>query len=155
MQEISLRVLVIVSNLSPHWTQAGNSPKSLIPLTIQLIKENGLYNAQRNTPPDTRLLATQRWNVRVLFTFDISNRDYDVDLGHKPEQKQNGLAVAVVHLSRTRIVYIANFGIRERVNGDVAFLHYANGHGVNPPFVEDHTLGSPPEYLNPRSLTQN
>lgn len=100
-------------------------------------------------------LAIQRWNVRVLFTFDISNIDYDVDLGHKPEEKQNNLPVVVVHLSKSHIVYEANSGTRERLNKDIAFLHDANGYGAILPFIEDHTLDSPPEYPNPRSLTHN
>jgi hypothetical protein len=153
--ENPLRVLVIVSNLSPSWTQACNSPESLVPLAIQLIKEKTSYDALGDTLPDTRLLAIQRWNVRVLFTFDISNIDYDVDLGHKPEEKQNNLPVVVVHLSKSHIVYEANSGTRERVNKDIAFLHDANGYGAVLPFIEDHTLDSPPEYPNPRSLTHN
>ena len=41
------------------------------------------------------------------------------------------------------------------MNRDIAFLHDANGYGAIPSFIEDHTLESPPEYLNPLSLTQN
>lgn len=52
-----------------------------------------------------------------------------MDLGHKLEEKQNNVPVAVVHLSRTP----ADPGTRQRVNGDVGFLHDANDYGANPP----------------------
>lgn len=98
-QENPLRVLVILSNRNPSWAEACNLPEWLIPLAVQLLKENGIHDTRGDTPPDTRLLAIQRWNVRVLFTFDISNRDYDVNLGHEIGEKQNNLPVVVVHLS--------------------------------------------------------
>lgn len=63
-----------------------------------------MYDTRGDTAPDIRLLAIQRWNVRILLIFDISNRDYDVHLGHKIGERQNNLLLVVVHLSSTQIV---------------------------------------------------
>lgn len=145
-----LRVLVIVSDYSPFWTQVCDSLESLIPIAMQVIKDNNLYDAKANNIPDTRLLAIQKYRVRILFVFDISNKDYDAALGHLAEQ--NKLPVVVVHLSSREIAYEPHPGTRERINKDIAFYHDANGLGATPPFFEDHTLETPPTYPNPRSL---
>lgn len=151
-QENFLRVLVIVSNRSSFYTQACDSSESLISIAIQVIEDSKLYDAQNNDKPDTRLLAIQKYRVRIFFVFDISNKDYDAALAHLAEQ--NNLPVVVAYLSSSQIADKPHPGTRERINIDVAFLHDANGHGATPPFFEDHTVESPPEYLNPRSLTR-
>ncbi|KAL5333466.1 hypothetical protein BJX70DRAFT_380907 [Aspergillus crustosus] len=150
-QESALRVLVIVPNQSPLWHQACSSPENLISPAMQVLEQNGLFNRTRDTQPDTLLLAVQKWAVRLLFVFDISNKDYNAELGHLLEQ--NNLRVAVVHFSSRQIAHEPRQAERERIKGDIANLHDANGYGAVPPFIEDHTMGVP-VYLNPRSLTQ-
>lgn len=155
-----MRVLVHVTDKSPHWIQACRWSTSCDPqndlalLAIRLIGEEKLYDVQRETP-DTRLLAIQKYRARIFVVLDVSNKDYDAKLGHFLEQKQNNLPVIVVHFSRQEAVYKANPGQSENVNRDVAHLHDCNGDGSIPPFIEDHTLESPPEYPNPRSLRRN
>lgn len=155
-----MRVLVHVSDKSPHWIQACrwsascDSQNDLALLAVRLIGEEKLYDAQGETP-DIRLLAIRKYRARIFFVIDISNKDYDAKLGHFPEQKQNSLPVIVVHLSRQEAIYKANPGQTKTVNEDVVHLHDCNGDGSIPPFIEDHTLEMPPEYPNPRSLRRN
>ncbi|CDM29650.1 unnamed protein product [Penicillium roqueforti FM164] len=111
------------------------------------------YDVQEDDTPDTRLLAIQKWRVCTLFIFDISNNYWDPTLGHLAEQ--NKLPVVVAHLSRRKVAYKPHPGTRERINKDVAFFHDANGFGGTPPFIEDHTLESPPVYSNSRSLVNS
>lgn len=150
-RESALRVLVIVSNRSSLWHQACNSPEDLISPAMEVLEQHGLFDRPRDTQADTLFLAIQKWAVRLLFVFDISNKDYNTELGHLPEQ--NNLRVVVVHFSSKQIAYEPRQAERERVNGDIARLHDANGYGAIPPFIEDHTKGSP-VYFNPRSITQ-
>lgn len=84
-QENFLCVLVIVSNRSSFYAQACDSSESLISITHQVIEDSKLYDAQNNDKPDTRLLAIQKYRVRIFFVFDISNKDYDAALGHIAE----------------------------------------------------------------------
>ena len=149
-----LYVLVIVSNQSPFWIQACDSPEGLIPIAIQVIKDSKLYDAQEDGTPDTRLLAIQKWRIRTHFIFDLSNKDYDPALGHLAEQ--NKLPVVVAHISRRQVAYKPHPGSGERINNkDVAFFHDANGFEGTPSFIEDHILESPPVYSNPRSLSNS
>ena len=152
VRETPLRVLVTVSHESPFWSRSCHS---LIPHIIQLLKDKKLYESNGDTPPDTKLLAIKKWKTRIFFTFDISNEDYDFDSGHKPEEKQNNLPAVVVYLGKGQKVYEATLGMRNRINEEMAFLHDANGYDAVLPFFEDHTLMSPPEYPNPRSLKRH
>ncbi|KAF4760650.1 hypothetical protein HAV15_005125 [Penicillium sp. str.  len=106
--------------------------------------------AKSHPPPQIKpsLVAAQKWRTRVFFVFDICHTAYDAKLGHLPEQ--NKLPVAVVHLSKKNTAYVANAWLSKRVNRDIALFHNANGFGAVPPFVEDHTVGKPPEYMNPK-----
>lgn len=151
-RESALRVLVIVSNRSSLWQQACNSPEDLISPAMQVLEQHRLFDRPRDTQPDTLLLAIQKWAVRLLFVFDISNKNYNAELGHLLEQ--NNLPVVVVHFSSKQIAYEPRQAECERVNGDIARLQDANGYGAVPPFIEDHTKGIP-VYFNPRSLTQD
>jgi hypothetical protein len=145
-----LRVLVIVSHRSSQITKAQNNPEALLPKAIRLLKTRQLYTSQESHPP-TRLVAAQKWRTRVFFVFDICHTTYDAKLGHLPEQ--NKLPVAVVHLSKKNTAYAANAWLSNRVNRDIALFHNANGFGAVPPFVEDHTVGKRPEYVNPRDIS--
>lgn len=142
-----LRVLAIVSNKSPAWKQ---SPEDIIQLAIQVINEKSLYDQKEITLSDTKLLAIQRYLVREMFVFDISNDDYDPEKGHLSEQNQ--LPVVVIHLSDRKIASKPHPGECARINETVRHLHDANGFGSIPPFIENHTWGTPPNYPNPRSL---
>ncbi|KAJ5581538.1 hypothetical protein N7535_000158 [Penicillium sp. DV-2018c] len=145
-----LRVLVIVSHRSSQMATAQNNPEALLPKAIRLLKTRQLYTPQESHPT-TRLVAAQKWRTRVFFVFDICHTTYDARLGHLPEQ--NKLPVAVVHLSKKNTAYAANTWLSNRVNRDIALFHNANGFGAVPPFVEDHTVGKPPEYVNPRDIS--
>ncbi|CAG7988778.1 unnamed protein product [Penicillium olsonii] len=146
-QQNPLRVLVIVSHRSSRMPKAQSNPEALVPKAIRLLKSTQLYVPQE-THPATRLVAAQKWRTRVFFVFDIGHTAYDAKLGHLPEQ--NRLPVVVVHLSKKNTAYWANAWLSKRVNRDIALFHNANGFGGVPPFVEDHTIGKPPEYMNPR-----
>ncbi|CAI7645741.1 unnamed protein product [Penicillium crustosum] len=139
-----LRVLVIVSQRSSQISKAQNNPEALLPKAIRLLKSSHVYIPQE-AHPATKLVAAQKWRTRVFFVFDICHTAYDAKLGHLPEQ--NKLPVAVVHLSKRNTAYVANAWLSKRVNGDIALFHNANGFGAVPPFVEDHTVGKPPEPL--------
>lgn len=145
-----LWVLAIVSNMSPAWKE---SPEDIIQLAIQVIKEENLYDIKELTLSDTKLLAIQRYLVREMFVFDISNEDYDPEKGHLSEQNQ--LSVVVIHLSNRKIASRPHPGKCARINETVRHLHDANGFGSIPPFIENHTSGTPPNYPNPRSLRRN
>ncbi|CAG7936389.1 unnamed protein product [Penicillium nalgiovense] len=149
-QENPLRVLVIVSHRSSQISKAQNNPEALVPKAIRLLKASHLYSPQE-IHPATKLVAAQKWRTRVFFVFDICHTAYDAKLGHLPEQ--NKLPVAVVHLSKKNTAYVANAWLSKRVNRDIALFHNANGFGAVPPFVEDHTVGKPPEYMNPRDIS--
>jgi hypothetical protein len=142
-----MRVLAIVSNKSPAWQQ---TPEDIIRLAIQIVNDENLYDESEISFSDARLLAIQRYLVREMFVFDISNEDYDPQRGHLPEQNQ--LPVVVIHLSDRTIASKPHPGECARINETVRHLHDANGFGSLPPFIENHTLGTPPNYPNPRSL---
>jgi hypothetical protein len=144
-----LRVLVIVSHRSSRISKAQNNPEALLPKAIRLLKSTHLYDPQESHPT-TKLVAAQIWRTRVFFVFDICHTAYDARLGHLPEQNQ--LPVVVVHLSKKNTAYAANAWLSKRVNRDIALFHNANGFGAVPPFVEDHTVGKPPGYMNPRDI---
>lgn len=74
-----------------------------------------------------------------------------MDYGNASVEAEQTLVV-VVHLSSSQISFEPHSGTRERINKDLAFFHNANGLGSVPPRTKDYTLGSPPEYLNFRSL---
>lgn len=152
MSEKSLRVLVIVSHESPLWSQPCDF---LIEPVTQLLKDKKLYKSIGDTSPDTKLLAIKKWKTRIFFTFDISNENYNFKTGHSRQEEQNNLPVVVAYLGKGHKAYEATLGVRNRVNDEIAFLHDANGYDSVLPFVEDHTLTSPPEYPNPRSLTHH
>lgn len=145
-----LRVLAIVSNKSPVWKRP---PEDIIQLAIQVVNEENLYDAKTTTAPDTKLLAIQRYLVRQMFVFDISNEDYDPEKGHLSEQ--NKLPVVVIHLSDRKIASKPHPGECARINETIRYLDDANGWGAIPPFIEIHTSGNPPNYPNPRSLRRS
>lgn len=147
--ENPLRVLVIVSHRSSQMSKAQNNPEALLPKAIRLLKSTHLYTPQ-DSHPATRLVAAQKWQTRVFFVFDIGHTSYDARLGHLPEE--NRLPVVVVHLSKKNTAYRANAWLSKRVNRDIALFHNANGFGAVPPYVEDHTIGKPPQYVNPRDV---
>jgi hypothetical protein len=144
-----LRVLVIVSHRSSRLSKAQTNPEALLPKSIRLLKASNLYTPQE-LHPATRLVALQKWRTRVFFVFDICHTTYDAKLGHLPEQ--NKLPVVVVHLSKKNTAYPANTWLAKRVNRDIALFHNAHSFDAVPPFVEDHTFGKPPEYVNPRDI---
>jgi hypothetical protein len=145
-----LRVLTIVSNKSQIWEQ---SPEEIIPFTLQVIAEKRLYDVTGISVSDTTLLAIQCYCTRKMFVFDILNERYDAAKGHLPEE--NNLPVIVIHLSNRNIASQPHPEECARINETIRYLHDANGFGSTPPFVEDHTSGTPPNYPNPRSLSRS
>ncbi|KAL5338249.1 hypothetical protein BJX70DRAFT_367550 [Aspergillus crustosus] len=145
-----LRVLAIVSNKSPAWQQPS---EEIMQLTIQVINKESLYGQEEITLSNTNLLAIQYYRVREMFVFDISNEDYNAEKGHLSEQNQ--LPVIVIHLSDRKIASQPHPGECARINETVRHLHDANGFGSIPPFIENHTSGTPPNYPNPRSLRRS
>lgn len=145
-----LRVLTIVSNTSKTWEQ---SPAEIISRALQVIAKKKLYETGISES-DTTLLAIQYYRTRKWFVFDILNERYDPARGHRPED--NALPVVVIHLSnREDIASRPHPEECARINEIVRHLHDANGFGSTPPFIEDHTSGTPPNYPNPRSLTHS
>jgi hypothetical protein len=145
-----LRVLAIVSEKSPVWKQ---SAEKIIETAIRVISEENIYDAKEITLSDTRLLAIQYYLTREWFVFDIANQDYDPTKGHLSEI--NKLPVVVIHLSDREIASKPHPGECARINETIRHLHDANGLGSIPPFIENHTLGTPPNYPNPRSLRRS
>jgi hypothetical protein len=145
-----LRVLVIVSQRSSLYTQTNTFPEQIVPLAMRLLKKRKMWKTT-DYPAVTKLLAVQKWRSRAFLVFDIANEAYDAKLGHLPEHNQ--LPVVVAHFSRKRAAYPANSWVSQQVNHDVAMLHNANGFGSVPPFMEDHTLGTPPAYHSPRDIS--
>ncbi|KAJ5450740.1 uncharacterized protein N7458_007189 [Penicillium daleae] len=145
-----LRVLVIVSQRSSLYTQTNTFPEEIVPLAMRLLKKRKMWKTT-GYPAVTKLLAVQKWRSRAFLVFDIANEAYDAKLGHLPEHNQ--LPVVVAHFSRKRAAYPANSWVSQQVNHDVAMLHNANGLDAVPPFMEDHTLGTPPAYHSPRDIS--
>lgn len=145
-----LRVLVIVSQRSSLYTKTNTSSEEIVPLAMRLLKKRNMWKATDRTT-ETKLLAVQKWRSRAFLVFDTANEAYDAKLGHLPEHNQ--LPVVVAHFSKKKAAYPANSWVSEQVNHDVAMLHNANGFGSVPPFMEDHTLGTPPAYHSPRDIT--
>lgn len=148
MSQEPLRVLVIVFQKNANWPKAWDSTADLIPVALQVLEDKQLLKDSHNLQSNLVLLSKHKWQTRVMFVFDISNTAYDTEKGHLPEQNQ--LPVVVVSLGRTATAYEANNMVRERVNNSIAEAHNLNGINGCPPFLEDHTTGSPPLYLNPR-----
>lgn len=149
-QQSPLRVLVIVSERSALFAKARDSPGDLIPRASRLLKKHGI-SPSFESPGDTRLLAVQKWRTRVFLVFDIGHAQYNAMLGHLPEH--NKLPVVVAHFSKKKTAYMASPWLSRRVNHDIAMLHNANGYDAVLPFVEDHSLGKPPAYHNPRDIS--
>jgi hypothetical protein len=145
-----LRVLVIVSHRSSLYTKTNTSPEEIVPLAMRLLKKKNLWKAS-DLAPHTRLLAVQKWRSRAFLVFDIANEAYDAKLGHLPEHNQ--LPVVVAHFNKKKAAYLASSWVSQQVNHDVAMLHNANGFDAVPPFMEDHTLGTPPAYHSPRDIS--
>lgn len=145
-----LRVLVIISQRSSLYPKSNTSPEEIIPLAMRLLKKKNMWKAT-DYPTTTKLLAVQKWRSRAFLVFDIANEAYDAQLGHLPEHNQ--LPVVVAHFSKKKAAYPANSWVSQQVNHDVAMLHNANGFDAVPPFMEDHTLGTPPAYHSPRDIS--
>ncbi|OOQ86923.1 hypothetical protein PEBR_19195 [Penicillium brasilianum] len=145
-----LRVLVIISQRSSLYPKSNSTPEEIIPLAMRLLKKRKMWKAT-DYPTATKLLAVQKWRSRAFLVFDIANETYDAKLGHLPEHNQ--LPVVVAHFSKKKAAYPANSWVSQQVNHDVAMLHNANGFDAVPPFMEDHTLGTPPAYHSPRDIS--
>ena len=146
----AVRVLLIISHSSPHWSQSWDSTEDILPTALEALRESQLIGREdMDMPP--RLLVKQKWHLRILVVFDLFNEDYEMELGHLPEH--NKLPVLVVHFSRKRVSALAaNSGMQKRVNQDTGDAHNLNGEHAVPPYVVDHTT-TVPLYLNPRDPT--
>jgi len=141
----AVRVLLIVSQSNPLWSQSWSSTEAILPSAIDILRQNQLIKQESI---ETRLLIKQKWPLRVLIVFDICNNTYDADLGHLPEK--NNLPVFVVHFyGKGRSAWRADLGMRQRVNEDTCEAHNLNGKDGSPPYVLDRTTTAP-IYLNPR-----
>lgn len=147
-EQKAVRVLVIISRNSPHWSQSWLSTEDVLPVALKAIREARLVSNQEAEVP-IRLLVKQKWPLRVLFVFDIFNNTYSAELGHLPEQ--NNLPVIVVNFSAKGVsARVADRGMQIRVNRDTGYAHNDNGVHSMPPFVADHTGSDVPLYLNLR-----
>lgn len=141
------RVLLIVSQSSPHWSRSWDSTEDILPTALEALRESQLVGRE-DMDVSPRLLVKQKWHLRVLIVFDLFNNDYEIKLGHLPEH--NKLPVLVVHFSRKGVSALAaNLGMQKRVNRVTADAHNVNGEEGVPPYVVDHTT-TVPLYLNPR-----
>jgi len=142
------RVLVIISNENTHWEQSWSASEDTCLVALEILEENQLL--KHIEKPKPRVLAKQKWGIRVFLIFDILNTSYDAAMGHLPEH--NKLPVSIVRLGREVHAYPANPPIQNRVNKDIAEAHNYNGIGSLPPFVWDYNDG-PPTYTNARDLS--
>ena len=143
-------MLVIVSQRSSLYSHSTTAPDGIVRRALRLLAKKGMRGVSDGLP-QTRLLAVQKWKSRTYLVFDIANDRYDASRGHLPEHNQ--LSVVVTHFSKKRAAYPASAWVAQQVNHDVAMLHNANGFDALPPFMEDHTLGAPPSYQNPRDIS--
>ncbi|KAF2189288.1 hypothetical protein K469DRAFT_62549 [Zopfia rhizophila CBS 207.26] len=95
-EQKAVRVLLIVSQNSPYWSQSWLSTEDVFPVALKAIRQAGLIGKGETELP-LRLLVKQKWPLRVLIVFDISNNSYNAELGHLPEH--NNLPVLVIHFS--------------------------------------------------------
>lgn len=152
-EQRAVRVLLIVSESNPHWSQSWLSTEDILPIALEALRKDQFIGPGRTDSPGgteipIRLLVKQKWHLRVLIVFDLFNKNYDVKLGHLPEH--NNLPAFVVYFNGKGVsARVADPGMQARINKDTAYAHNVNGeHGV-PPYVVDHTT-TVPLYLNLR-----
>jgi len=145
------RVLVRISDGSPHWPHTCEEPmKDLMQHALDIIKEHGL--APVDAPNESVLLvAVDKWNKRASIVFDVFHDAYDPVNAHLP--KQNDLPLIVVSLSKQH-ASLAGAPIANQVNKEVRELHDTHGLHSRAPFYVDHSDGRVPCYPNPRSRTR-
>jgi len=147
-EQKAVRVLLVVSQKSPHWSQSWLSTEDVLPVALNAVREAGLIH-KGGTEPPLRLLVKQKWHLRVLIVFDIFNGSYHAELGHLP--KHNNLPVLIAYFGSKGVsARAADPGMQARVNKDTGYAHNVNGEHSIPPYVADHTGGAVPFYLNPR-----
>ena len=150
----AMRVLLIVSQSNPYWSQSWSSTEDILPIALDALRKNHLLGPRKidNTEEmklSLRLLIKQKWHLRVLIVLDLFNKNYNPQLGHLPEY--NNLPVFVVYFGGKGLsARAADAGMRARVNRDTGDTHNVNGENSLPPFVVDHTT-TVPLYLNPRN----
>ena len=150
---MAMRVLLIISQSSPAWSRSWSSTQDVLPTALDALRKSqflGLRQSDSTKEVEIplRLLAKQKWPLRVLVVLDLFNESYNPKLGHLPEH--NDLPVCVVFFGGKGVsARAADAGMRARVNRDIGHAHNLNGEGSVPPYVVDHTT-TVPLYLNPR-----
>jgi hypothetical protein len=117
---------------------------------MEALKEANLIKPRYNEELKPRLLVKQKWGLRNLIVFDIWHDTYDPMLGHLSER--NHLPVLVVHFNgrgHTK-VRAAEPGLQRRINQETSDIHNLHGKDARPPYIVDHTLPTPPVFLDPR-----
>lgn len=96
-----------------------------------------------------KYLVNQIWDIVNTFVVDLYHETYDYSTAHI----KCDIPVIIVHCSsRKSYLSLASRSRRDEVNSWVSNLHDLNGWAIEPPFVDDHSLGNIPRYANPRSL---
>lgn len=150
----AMRVLLIVSQSNPYWSQSWSSTNDILPTVLDALRKSQLLGPIKTDSTEEvgiplRLLIKQKWHLRVLIVLDPFNKNYNPQLGHLPEY--NNLPVFVVYFGGKEVsARAADAGMRVRVNRDTGNTHNVNGENSVPPFVVDHTTTTVPLYPNPR-----
>ncbi|KAJ5713594.1 uncharacterized protein N7483_010775 [Penicillium malachiteum] len=140
-QAIPIRMCISFTRDSPYWETPESSLKDILQ---QLdIKSDISKTAQ--------LLVTQKWPKYFFLIYDFFHTDYDSSSAHQPEE--NELDVMRVDSRGDKFhIRMADTLFKTRINHEVAMIHNVNGDAV-PPYVDDHSGGNVPIYLNPRDTS--
>jgi hypothetical protein len=145
-----IRVFAVVMHKSPYWLSALSTTEDFLSIALEKLESSNLVQSYRGTELLLRLLVKHIWPRMIHVVFDIYNTSYDAGLAHLREY--NNLPVVSIYFGRGEArTTLANAGIRDKVNIETANAHNLNGEYSVPPFIEDHTCGTPPMYLNPRN----
>src|SRR4051794_3478623 len=115
-EESPVRVLVIISNRSPHWGSAWQDPEKIIEIATEAVKASKLCPPKDD--PSILFLAKEKWHHRIFIVYDIGNDNYDAATAHKPDQ--NTITVISVRFGTKTSATFATPAIRLEVNRTIA-----------------------------------
>lgn len=145
------RVFATITRKSPHWHSALSATEDFLSTALKQLEDSDMMHVPgEEYKSSARLLVKRIWPHTIQLVFDVFNTSYDATLAHL--QEYNALPVITIYFGRGEArKALANAGVRQKVNIETANAHNLNGERSVPPFIEDHTCGSPPMYLMPRN----
>lgn len=144
------RVFATITRKSPHWPSALSVTEDFLFTAMEQLEDSSLIHVPEEYKSSARLLVKRIWPRTIQIVFDVFNTSYDAVPAHLLEY--NTLPVISIYFGRGGArMTLANAGVRQKVNIETANAHNLNGERSVPPFIEDHTCGSPPVYLIPRN----